>query len=325
MQNSPHWRHDPARKLIFMFAGQGSHYFQMGRELYEGQPAFLRELELLNTMARDICGVDVIAAIYDDARKKHHLFDDILHTHPAIFIVEYALARALIAHGVAPDGVLGVSMGNFAAATVAGSMSAEQALTTIARQARTFHDHAQPGAMLAVLGEARLYEQHPLLQEHSDIAAVNTPASFVLALPERSRATVEAYLREHKINFQRMAVSRAFHSRWIDAVKPAADWREQLAAPTLPWYCSTHQGALTAPASDYWWHVVRQPIQLVSTVRGMEDSGQFDYLDLSPSGTLAVVLKYLLTPDSKASYMGVMSAFGSDLDRFNKLIKTVAA
>lgn len=320
MHSTSLWRRDPSRKLIFMFAGQGSHYYQMGRELFERQPRFQRHMADLNAMARDICDVDVVAEIYDDARKKHHWFDRILVTHPAIYVVEYALAQTLIEYGVTPDGVLGVSMGNFAAATVAGSITAEQALTAIARQARTFEHDARPGAMLALLSDARIHREHALLQEHSDIAAINTPASLVLALPEESRATVEDFLRAQKVNFQRMAVSRPFHSRWIDDAKPASPWLEGMAAPQLPWYCSTCAGRIDAPAADYLWQVVRQPIQLVETVHGMEASGAFDYLDLSPSGTLAVVLKYLLAPQSRSSYAHVMSAFGSDLDRFNRIV-----
>lgn len=320
MHSTSHWRRDPARKLVFMFAGQGSHYYQMGRELFERQPEFRQRLTAVNEMARDICGVDVVAHIYDDARRKHHWFDQILITHPAIFVVEYALAQTLIAHDVTPDAVLGVSMGNFAAATVAGSMTAEQALAAIARQARAFEDDARPGAMLALLADARLHRDSALLREHSDIAAINTPASLVLALPETSRALVEDLLRADKVNFQRMAVSRPFHSRWIDDAAPSSPWLDALAAPGMPWYCGTHAGLVDAPGPDYLWNVVRQPIQLVTTVHGMEATAAFDYLDLSPSGTLAVVLKYLLAPQSPAAYTHVMSAFGSDLERFGKVV-----
>jgi acyl transferase domain-containing protein len=319
MHSDTPWRPDPSRKLVFLFSGQGSHYYQMGRELHERHPSFRKHFAQLGEMAHDICGVDLAGTLYDDARKKNQWFDDITLTHPAIYAIEYALALTLIDHDVRPDGVLGVSMGNFAAASVAGSMGPEDAFEALNRQARAAAEYAQPGALLAVLGDAALQRRDALLAGHTELAGVNTPSSFILALPERGRALVEAHLRELKIPFLRMMVSRAFHSRWIDDAAPMAQWDGAMAAPRLPWFCTTHAELVTSPDAAYLWTVARQPIRLVPTLRRMEQEGGYDYLDLSPSGTLALALRHLLPPGSPASHMAVMGVLGSDLERLRRV------
>src|SRR5260370_1040196 len=117
-----------------MFSGQGSQYFQMGRELFEKNDTFRDWMVRLDDMARRLSGRSVIGILYSDLHGKGDPFDRTLLTHPAIFMVEYSLAQSLIHAGVCPDIVLGVSLGSFAAATVAGFIGVEDALTAVMRQ-----------------------------------------------------------------------------------------------------------------------------------------------------------------------------------------------
>ncbi|MBZ5525861.1 MAG: acyltransferase domain-containing protein, partial [Acidobacteriia bacterium] len=113
-----------ASKTVFMFSGQGSQYFQMGRGLYDNNKTFREWMIRLDGIARDLCGRSVIEALYSDAQRRADPFERTLLTHPAIFMVEYSLAQSLICSGVLPDMVLGVSLGSFAAAAVAGFIDA---------------------------------------------------------------------------------------------------------------------------------------------------------------------------------------------------------
>src|SRR5436309_1981687 len=118
-----------------MFSGQGSQYFQMGKELFKTNDTFRNWMVRLDPIAKELTGYSVIETVYSDGSRKGDSFDRTLLTHPAIFMVEYALAQALMHAGVLPDMVLGVSMGSFAAATVAGFIEVEDALASVVHQA----------------------------------------------------------------------------------------------------------------------------------------------------------------------------------------------
>src|SRR5688572_6962505 len=110
------------RRTVFMFSGQGSQYFHMGRALYERSDVFRAELDHLDALATPLVGQSVVRALYDERRSKADTFDRLALTSPAIFMVEWALARAVVEAGVRPDVVLGVSNGSFAAAVMAGAL-----------------------------------------------------------------------------------------------------------------------------------------------------------------------------------------------------------
>jgi trans-AT polyketide synthase/acyltransferase/oxidoreductase domain-containing protein len=133
--------------IIFMFSGQGSHYYQMGKELFEQQPIFQKWMLKLNEMASDTLGESVLDKLYDQTKPKSSLFDQTLYSHPAIFMVEYSLSQMFLEKGIMPDYVLGTSMGEFAAAAVARVMEVEELLVALIKQAQMLETHCQPGGM----------------------------------------------------------------------------------------------------------------------------------------------------------------------------------
>jgi bacillaene synthase trans-acting acyltransferase len=165
--------------IVFMFAGQGSQYFQMGRGLYESGGTFARWMKYLDTFVLETFGRSVLKALYGDHEKSDPFVDTPL-SHPAIFMVEVALAYELIERGIYPDMTLGVSMGSFAAAAVAGNLRVEDALTLVVRQADALVDHCSEGGMIAVLAKAHLYQQESL-RRYSVIAAYNFESHFALS------------------------------------------------------------------------------------------------------------------------------------------------
>src|SRR5262245_6272077 len=136
-----------------MFSGQGSHYLQMGRALFDDNRIFRDWMMRLDDFVRQSSGTSVIETLYSDRHKAGDSFDRTLLTHPAIFMVEYSLAQTLIDLGVQPDMVLGVSVGTFAAATVAGFLGVENALTAVMRQASALEENCEAGGMTAVLAD----------------------------------------------------------------------------------------------------------------------------------------------------------------------------
>src|SRR6201994_463576 len=139
------------RSLVFMFSGQGSQYYQMGRTFYDSNTKFRSILLRLNDVAKPLLGRSIIDVLYDDRRKKDEAFNDIKLTSVAIFIVEYALARTLIDDGVNPDVLLASSMGTYAAAAIAGALDPEAIVGCLVKLATIYETRCRRGGMIAVL------------------------------------------------------------------------------------------------------------------------------------------------------------------------------
>lgn len=312
---------EPPSKTAFLFSGQGSQHFQMGRALFEHVPAFRQWMLRLDGVVRDLADQSVVEALYGEHRDLAVPFDRIALSHPAIFMVEYALARALIAAGVEPDLTLGTSLGSFAAAAVAGFIDAERALAAVVQQAAAIETCCEPGAMVAVLADVAEFERAGL-RAHGELAAVNFGQHFVVALPEEGLPALLDGLKSRQLSFQRLPVAFAFHSRWIDAAHaPFASYLASLriGAGTLPLVCSERAALLDRLPGDFFWQVVRGPIRFAQAIDVLEREPDIAYIDVGPAGTLATFLRYLLPPARRSAIHSVMSAFGDDRTRFAAL------
>ncbi|WP_035373287.1 ACP S-malonyltransferase [Pseudoduganella violaceinigra] len=300
-------------KTVFMFSGQGSQYRQMGLELYRREPVFRSVMQRLDPLVRSRCGVSVLSALYEDANSEQ-LLKRVRVSHPAIFMVEYALAQTLIAADVRPDMVLGSSLGSYAAAAVAACVSAETALEAVIEKALLLERHCAPGCMLAVMGDPESYLT-PAIREICELAARNFSGHSVLALPLDQLARVEGHLRQLGLAFQRLDVEFAFHSRWIDAARqPYIEYLQALQAQTaaIPLACCAGANVLRTLPADFFWTVARETIRFQDTVQALEGQGSYRYIDVGPAGTLATFLKYGLPAGSSSQIHTLMSPFGSD-------------
>lgn len=300
------------RKTVFMFSGQGSHYFRMGQDLFEHDPVFREWMLRLDDLASSLCGERVVDAIYSSSGRE--TFDRTLQTHPAIFMVEYSLAQSLIHAGLKPDIALGASLGSFTAATLAGCMRVEDALAAVVQQAAAFEACCDRGGMIAVLADQALYTQ-PYLCERSELAAVNFSSHIVVSTPQAHLIQIERSLGEHDVVYQRLPVSYAFHSQWIDDARaPFESFMSSIrrAAATLPLASCREATLLTELPNDFFWRVVREPIRFKDTIAALEQRGAHRYIDVGPAGTLATFTKYCLPPDSQSTAHAIMSPFGNE-------------
>lgn len=310
-------------KTMFLFSGQGSQYYQMGRSLYHGDAVFKAQLDHHDEIVADLLGHSVRDVIHDPGRQRSDRFDQTTLAGAAICMIELSLAATLAQHGVVADAVLGASMGVFAAAVVAGSLSAEQALQLTVRQGEVFERCCAEGLMVAVLGPTALYHGTPALRDNSEIAALSFDGHFVLALPQSAWPVVEDALKRSGETYQRMSVSRAFHSRWIDAAE--ADFKACVRTlhalpPRIPLVCCAPARRLSRVDEFSLWQTVRQPIRFQAAVTEVEHEGPWRYIDVGPSSTLATFLKYQLPPGSSSSIQPVMTLFDRDLHHLGKLL-----
>ncbi|TCV93444.1 trans-AT polyketide synthase/acyltransferase/oxidoreductase domain-containing protein [Luteibacter rhizovicinus] len=293
----------------------------MGRELFDRDKGFRTTMQHADRVMRERCGESVLGVLFAERNTRDIPLNRLLHSHCAIFMVEYALAKSLIDHGVRVDMVLGASLGAFAAAAVAGCIDPDAALLAVIEQAIALEEHGEPGCMIAVMGEPERYLT-PELLALCELGARNFSTHSVISLPERNVAAVEAGLRGHGMAFQRLPVSFAFHSRWIDtARKPYQAFLQTLAfrQGNVPVICCATGTVLHTLPAGYFWSVVRDPIFFSQTLDLIESQDSYRYIDVSPGGTMATFLKYGLPVDSKSRVHHVMSPFGGDMDRLTEL------
>jgi len=303
---------------IFLFSGQGSQYFHMGRALYEDNDTFHCWMVRLDEIARRWSGRSVIETLYCDAHSKGDPFDRTLLTHPAIFMVEYSLAQSLMHAGVWPDMVLGVSLGSFAAAAVAGFIDVEDALTAVIRQAIALEEWSEPGGMIAVLADPELFAED-FRSGRSELAAINFSSHFVVSARRKELGEIEAVLSKHNAGYQRLPVSLPFHSRWIDKAKaPFGSFMRSIRPKPgrMPLVCCDQTAILSDLSGDYFWNVVRHPIRFRETTARLEQQGARRYIDVGPAGTLATFLKYGLPATTRSIVHSILTPFGIDQKNF---------
>ena len=304
----------PVPETVFMFSGQGSQYFQMGRELFEKNDTFRDWMVRLDDIARRASGRSVIETLYSDSQGKGDPFDRTLLSHPAIFMVEYSLAQTLIHAGVSPDIVLGVSVGSFAAAAVAGFLDVDDALTAVTRQAMALEECCEAGGMIAVLGDPALFSED-FLGGRSELAAVNFASHFVVSARRTELAEIEAGLRRRGVAYQRLPVSFAFHSQWMDKAKgPFESFMRSIACERgrLPLVCCDQTAILSDLVDGFFWDVVRHPIRFRETIARLEQQAPRRYIDVGPAGTLATFLKYGLPGTTASTLHAILTPFGAD-------------
>jgi len=248
--------------IVFVFPGQGVQHAAMGAALARTCPAFARAFSQIAALFAPLIEPDLHDLMTPHAYALLARADGL---QPALFAVELALARTLIAWGIRPSAVAGHSLGQYVAAVVAGVLALEDAVRLVASRARATQN-AGEGAMMQVAASTR--ELAPLLGEHPRvcIAAVNSVRDVVVAGTVDAVAAFEAAAVARGFAGRRLGVSRAFHSPMMagvaDAVGTAAA-RMRPNRPMLAMACNVTGGWLEAGAADgsYWARHVLEPVR----------------------------------------------------------------
>ncbi|MET9447116.1 ACP S-malonyltransferase [Streptomyces cinerochromogenes] len=291
----------PRTELVFMYGGQGTQYHQMGRGLYDTDPVFRDAMDRCDAAHRATAGTSLLAAVHDDTRRGRP-FDDILTSHAALYSIGYSLTEMLRAAGIHPDAVLGHSLGEYVAATVAGALSFEDGLRLVTRQARLLQERCPDGGMLSVLDSPDLYRSRRDLFGDIALAAVNYDRNFVVSGVDTRLTALQQALDAEGVITVRLPVRHAFHSALLDPIRPdflSLTRDITVTTPRLPVHSSMLAGRLGARHSrdEYLWDVIRRPVRFDELMASeFTAPDRHFFVDLSASGSFANFLKHGYAP-----------------------------
>lgn len=282
---------DPA-EIVMMFTGQGSQFPRMGRELYETAPVFRETLDQCDALLSSLLDRRLLDVIYPRDDADAALIHETAYTQPALFAVEYALARLWQSWGVFPDVVLGHSVGEYVAACLAGVFSLADGLKLIAARGKLMQALPRDGTMLAI----RATEERvaPVLQPHAasvSIASANGPDDLVLSGETTAIEAIEAALLDQNIPTHRLNVSHAFHSPLMEPILAdfaalAGEIRFDTPSIRLISNMTGAEAGDEIATPDYWVRHIRQAVRFADSIQTAADMGATIFLEAGPRPVL---------------------------------------
>ena len=293
------------REVVFLFPGQGAQYLNMGRELYELEPVFKHAVDLCSDLFEAYLGEGICDFIFGDQRdieKHERLMGDTSVAQPAIFTVEYAMAKLLNAWGITPDAVIGHSMGELTAACISGLINLEDAVKLIAHRGRlmeTMPEGAMISAAITPEDAMQLAGKYPDIS----LAAVNGPMACVFSGCSQAVGQMEEDFASQGILCSRLKNKHAFHSANVECIKDefcSVLNEVSMVEPDVRCISNVDGGYFDHEKiadKEYWLRHLRGTVHFMRGIQTLQDSGEKIYIEVGPGKTLNSLVGQILGGD----------------------------
>ena len=296
--------HRRAPRVAWQFTGQGAQFVSMGKQLYESQPTFREAIDFCDQQLSELRERSLIDVMFHDASDPPSI-DQTQWTQPAIFALQMGLAKLLQSWNLQPAMVLGHSVGQYAAACVAGIMSWEDGLRLIAERGRLIGELPSGGLMLAVFAPPAAVTSAVENVPGVSIAALNG-THVVVSGEQDSIRQVEAAFEQRSVRTKVLTTSHAFHSHLMDDVlEPFAAIAGSInfKPATMPLICNISGKVLAADAKldgKYWANHIRQAVAFAPAIEALDEMNCDLLLELGPQSVLTrmAASKWAQSPDA---------------------------
>jgi acyl transferase domain-containing protein/thioesterase domain-containing protein/acyl carrier protein len=271
--------------LVFMYPGQGAQYLNMGKQLYEKEPFFKRIMDKCFSYYSDLTGSNLESIVFNNNETDETL-KQTKYTQPAIFVIEYTLAKLLEYYGVHPKYSIGHSIGEYTAACLSGVFDLKTAISIVVKRGELMND-AQPGKMMAI--NCGITELEKINDEFFEIAAINSPSMTAISYQEKDEEDLMKALKNSDINFISLRTSHGFHSHTFDPILEEFKsylGKFKLNKPKTP-FISCLSGEFIsdtqACSAEYWANQLRHTVLFSKGIETICENTNPVFLEVGPN------------------------------------------